>query len=134
MKLRLAVLGVLVVASFIALFSRLWFLQVLASEQYNRYATENRVRYVYSEPSRGRILDREGRVLVRNRGSNSVTVDKQIVDLPGEKRRMFRRLSALLDVPVRDLRTRFNDAAVSPYKPVAVANDVSERDSIYIAA
>ena len=133
LKLRLAVLGVLVVASFVALFSRLWFLQVLASEQYDQFAKENRVRFVYSEPSRGRILDAEGRVLVRNRGSNSVTVDKQIVDTPAEERKVFRRLSKLLDVSMRDLQTRFDDATVSPSKPVAVANDVSERHSIYIA-
>src|SRR5687768_355168 len=133
MKLRLAVLGVLVVASFVALFSRLWFLQVLASEQYDQFAKENRVRFVYSEPSRGRILDVDGRVLVRNRGSNSVTVDKQIVDTPREERMVFKRLSKLLDLPTKDLKTRFNDATVSPYKPVAVANDVTERQSTYIA-
>lgn len=133
LKLRLAVLGVLVVASFVALFSRLWFLQVLASEQYDQFAKDNRVRFVYSEPSRGRILDVDGRVLVRNRGSNSVTVDKQIVDSPREERMVFKRLSNLLDLPKKDLKTRFNDATVSPYKPVAVANDVSERQSTYIA-
>ena len=134
LKLRLAVLGIVVVAAFVALFSRLWFLQVLASEQYDEYARENRVRFVYSEPSRGRILDSEGRVLVRNRGSNSITVDKQVVDTPREERVVFRRLSRLLDIPVKELRNRFNDATVSPYKPVAVANDVKEKDDIYIGA
>src|SRR5687768_14115256 len=134
MKLRLAVLGILVVASFVALFSRLWFLQVLASEEYDQFAKENRVRFVYSEPSRGRILDSEGRVLVRNRRSLSVRVDKNIVDTPSEQRKVFRRLSRRLDESMQDLQTRFNDATVSPYKPVPVANDVSERDAIYIAA
>lgn len=133
LKLRLAVLGILVVASFVALFSRLWFLQVLASEEYDRFAKENRVRFVYSEPSRGRILDREGRTLVRNRRSLSVTVDKAIVDTSAEERKVFRRLSKLLDVSMNDLRTRFNDATVSPYKPVAVANDISEKDDTYIS-
>ena len=132
-KLRLAVLGILVIASFVALFSRLWFLQVLETEQYSAYAQENRVRFVYSEPSRGRILDSEGRILVRNRGSNSVTIDKQIVDTPREQRIVLSRLSRLLDVSLGDLRKRFNDQTVSPYKPVAVANDVEEEDSIYIA-
>ena len=133
LTLRLAVLGILVIAAFVALFSRLWFLQVLETEQYTAYAQENRVRFVYSEPSRGRILDREGRILVRNRGSNSVTIDKQIVDTPSEQRMVLRRLSRLLDTSLSDLRERFKDATVSPYKPVAVANDVQEIHSIYIA-
>lgn len=133
LKLRLAVLGILVIAAFVALYSRLWFLQVLETEQYSAFAQENRVRFVYSEPSRGRILDSEGRILVRNRGSNSVTIDKQIVDTPREQRMVLTRLTKLLDVPLGDLRKRFNDQTVSPYKPVAVANDVDEEDSIYIA-
>jgi penicillin-binding protein 2 len=133
MKLRLAVLGVLVIAAFVALFSRLWFLQVLASEEYEKFAEENRVRFVYSEPSRGRILDRNGKVLVRNRFSLSATIDKQVVDEPRERRIVLRRLSEVLDIPVEDLRRRLNDVTVSPYKPVAVANDISEKDDIYIS-
>ena len=133
LKLRLAVLGVLVIAAFAALFSRLWFLQVLASEQYEAFARENRVRFVYSEPARGRILDAEGRVLVRNRRSLSVTIDKQVIDEPRERRMVLRRLSKVLKVPVEDLREGLNDVTVSPYKPVAVANDVSERDATFIA-
>lgn len=133
MKLRVGVLGILVIVAFVALFSRLWFLQVLASEQYEELAQENRVRYVYSEPSRGRILDRNGKVLVRNRFSLSATIDKQIVDQPRERRVVLKRLSKVLEVPVRDLRRRLDDVTVSPYKPVAVANDISENDEIYLS-
>ena len=133
MVLRLAVLGVLVVAAFVALFSRLWFLQVLASEEYERFAQENRVRFVYSEPSRGRILDRDGRVLVNNRLSLSATIDKQVVDEPRERQMVLGRLSEVLDIPVADLRRRLNDVTVSPYKPVAVANDISEKQATYIS-
>ncbi|HWC15035.1 MAG TPA: penicillin-binding protein 2 [Actinomycetota bacterium] len=133
MKLRIGVLGILVIVAFVALFSRLWFLQVLASEEYEELAQENRVRYVYSEPSRGRILDRHGKVLVRNRFSLSATINKQIVDEPRERRVVLRRLSKVLDVPVRDLRRRLDDVTVSPYKPVAVANDISENDATYLS-
>ena len=133
-KLRLAVLAIVVVAAFVALFSRLWFLQVLASTTYEDLAQENRVRFVHSEPSRGRILDRNGRVLVRNRKSLSVTIDRQVVE-PGSRLQfvVIHRLSELLNVPLSDLRTRLNDVTVSPYKPVAVAYDVKERHATYIA-
>lgn len=133
-KLRLAVLAILVVASFVALFSRLWFLQVLAATTYEDLAKENRVRFVHSEPTRGRILDRDGRVIVRSRKSLSVTIDRQVVE-PGSRREkvVLRRLSRLLEKPVKELRESLYDATVSPYKPVAVANDVRERHSIYIA-
>jgi penicillin-binding protein 2 len=130
--LRLAVLGTLIVACFVALFSRLWFLQVLAADDYRRAAKQNRVRRVYSEPTRGRILDRNGVVLVTSRESLAVTVDRQVVSGPHRERRVLRRLASVLEVKRRVLRERLNDGTVSPYKPVAVANDVPERKAIWI--
>lgn len=129
---RLTVLGLLVVGAFTALFSRLWFLQVLAAEEYVRLAEETRARLVHSEPPRGRILDARGRVLVQNRRSLSVTIDKQMLDERGEQRPVLAALSRLLDAGVNDLRKELNDGSASPYKPVPVANDIPEEAAIYI--
>ena len=131
-NLRLAVFGVLMIAAFVALFSRLWFLQVLASDEYNKLAKENRVRFVETEPPRGRILDRDGNVIVDNRMSLSVTIDRQVIDQRWERRKVLSKLSDLLDVEVEDMRTRLEDATVSPYKPVAVANDIPEKSAVVI--
>jgi penicillin-binding protein 2 len=119
------VFSVLLITIFVALFSRLWFLQVLAGDEYQALARENRVRRVESEPPRGRILDRNGNVLVDNRATLSITIDRQLVDeekIP----KVLKRLSKVLDVRVKELRKRLNDGTVSPYKPIPVANDVTE--------
>jgi penicillin-binding protein 2 len=129
---RLAIVGMLIVVVFVALFSRLWFLQVLAAEDYRQLARNNRIRLVYSEPSRGRILDSHGEVLVKNRESLAVTVDRQIVDTPREQRRVLRRLAKALDLERRELEDNLLDTAASPYKPVAVAHDVPERKATWI--
>lgn len=126
-KLRIAVLGMLVVGAFVALFSRLWFLQVLASPEYQKLAKQNKVRLVYSEPERGRILMRDGTVLVDNRESLSVTIDRQVVKKPHETKIVLRRLSSLLHVKVKDMRQRLGDLSLSPYKPIPVVNNISER-------
>ncbi|HYY44980.1 MAG TPA: penicillin-binding protein 2, partial [Actinomycetota bacterium] len=131
-KLRLAVLGVLVVAAFTALFSRLWFLQVLASDQYRTLAKENSVRLVYSEPPRGRILTSDHMVLVDNRQSLTVTIDRQTLTKPRLKALVIRRLSRLLHVKAKDIKARLHDGTVSPYKPVPVVNDVGKRKAVYI--
>ncbi|MGH2736817.1 MAG: penicillin-binding transpeptidase domain-containing protein, partial [Actinomycetota bacterium] len=130
-KIRLAVFMLILVAAFVAMFSRLWFLQVLAADEYQVLARENRVRRVDSEPPRGRILDRNGVVLVDNRPSLSVTVDRQVLN-DKQIERVLRRLSRLLDVKVKTLEARLNDNTVSPYKPVAVASDVTEDDATEI--
>jgi penicillin-binding protein 2 len=130
--LRLAVLGIMIVAAFVALFSRLWFLQVLASDEYRVLARENRVRQIQSEPPRGRILDRNGKVLIDNRLTSAVTVERIVLNNPRKRRRVFRRLSKLLHVKVSEMRNRLKDTTLSPYKPVAVANDVPREARDYI--
>jgi penicillin-binding protein 2 len=122
---RLAIFGIMLVAAFVALFSRLWFLQVLAADQYRDLAQNNRVRLVHSEPERGRILDRNGDTLVENRRSLAVTVDRQVLDSPKRKHRVLTHLSEVLGIPMSDILERLNDVAVSPYKPVAIAKDVT---------
>jgi len=122
--LRLAVLGVVFVALFVALFSRLWFLQVLAADEFQTLAKENRVRRIESEPERGRILDRNGIPLVDNRYSLSLTMDRSVLEEPKRKRAVLKRVSSLLEVPVKDLQAQLDDSTVSPYKPIAIANDV----------
>ena len=130
--LRLGVVGTLIVACFVALFSRLWFLQVLASDEYQQRARENRVRRVHSEPPRGRVFDRNGVLLVKNRTSYALTIDRQVVTTRRMERRVLRNLSVALDVSKADLKERLHDEAASPYKPVAVVNDVPERKAIWI--
>ncbi|MDP9225976.1 MAG: hypothetical protein M3P18_19490, partial [Actinomycetota bacterium] len=129
MTLRLAVLGVLVIAAFVTLFSRLWFLQVLATDRYQALAKENRVRTVYSEPPRGRILDRNGKVLVTNKKSLAVTIDRDTLQRPHLRRHVFHRLSKLLNVRLSDLRHNAKSLGTSPYKPVPIAYDVTEQDA-----
>ncbi|MDP9068334.1 MAG: penicillin-binding protein 2 [Actinomycetota bacterium] len=125
--LRLAVFAILIVAGFVALFSRLWFLQVLASESYRTLAKENRVRFVHTEPPRGRILDRDGVVLVANRSSHAVTVDRQVLERPRQRRRVLRQISELTGEKLAHINARLRDITVSPYKPVTVATDVPDR-------
>ncbi|MBI2711181.1 MAG: hypothetical protein HYX34_16040 [Actinobacteria bacterium] len=74
---RLSILGIVALSLFAALFARLWFLQVAAAPTYRAAAENLRVRTVMVEAPRGRILDRNGTVIVDNRRSTEVTVDWQ---------------------------------------------------------
>ncbi|MGH9269233.1 MAG: penicillin-binding protein 2, partial [Acidimicrobiales bacterium] len=75
-RLRLAVIGIVVVSLFGALLARLWYLQVLDSQTFEVAARANQVRLVYDEAPRGRILDRQGLVLVDNRRAQAVMVER----------------------------------------------------------
>jgi penicillin-binding protein 2 len=125
---RVAALFVLIVAAFTTLFSRLYYLQVLASEEFTVAAEENRVRVIESEPPRGRILDANGKVLVDNRRSLALTVERHILDDPALRSTVLGRIAVTLDVPPERMKEHIEDATFSPYKPVAVLFDVPEKD------
>jgi penicillin-binding protein 2 len=138
-RLRLGILAVVAVALFASLFARLWYLQVMSVETYAQAADANRIRVVQVEAPRGRILDREGTVLVDNRVSIVVTVDRvRFADLARDEREeMLERLARELTrygtpVTAERLQARVDDVRYSRYAPVPVADDVTEELKIYV--
>ncbi len=138
-RYRLAVLAVVVLALFAALFARLWYLQVLSSDEFELQAESNRVRPVQVEAPRGRILDRNGKVLVDNRVSTVVTVDRVVFNAldDNEAAAMINRLADEMSrygspATVETLVERVNDVRYTQYAPVPVASDVTEELKIYL--
>jgi len=128
-RLRLGVLGMVVLSLFCALLARLWYLQVLASPTFKVEAQLNSVAVVYTEAPRGRILDRNGKVLADNRVVLALVADREEV---GKRPEALDRLSALLGVPRALLDERMADERYSLFKPVPVAVDVPKDKVIYV--
>src|SRR3954470_12787500 len=129
-RLRLGVVAIVIVSLFAALLARLWYLQVLAAPTYRVQADVNRVRTIYTEAPRGRILDRQGRVLGDNRVSDVVVVNRE--ELGSQRDSVIPALAAVLRVPVGDIEKRLADKRYSPFKPIPVADDVAKETIIYI--
>ena len=128
-RLRLSVVGVIVVSLFSALFARLWYLQVMDTDTFQALATQNQKRVIYEPAPRGRILDRQGRPMVDNRGYQAITVKR--IDVK-DKPEVVTRLAALLALPREELEKRIADLRYSPYKPVPVAENVPEDLIVYL--
>jgi penicillin-binding protein 2 len=129
-RLRLSLLSFIVLGLFLALFSRLWYLQVLAGERYGDLAEGNRVRRVVVDAPRGRILDRQGRVLVRNRAAWAVTVKPS--ELGDQRDAVLGRLARVLKVPKARIEERLRDYTGSPLRGVPVAEDVKVNQLFYL--
>jgi penicillin-binding protein 2 len=128
-RLRLTIVGVVVISLFAALLTRLWYLQVLDAPKFVEAAKRNEVRILCEPAPRGRIRDRSGQVIVDNQVTTAVTVSKKAVaDHPGT----LVRLSALLAVPVDELKKRLEDLRYSNLKPVPIAFDVPPDKVIYM--
>jgi len=127
--LRLAVVGVVVLSLFVALFSRLLYLQVMDAKEFEVQARNNRVRIVYEAAPRGRILDRHDRVLVDNRAANVITLSREAAK---ESPAVVDRLAALLGVAAESIAKRVNDPRFSPFTPVPVVDEASEEAIIFV--
>ena len=138
-RVRMSVLGIVVFALFAALFARLYYLQVMASDQYQVAAQANSIRVVPVEAPRGRILDRNGKVLVDNRISVQITIDRTVInELEDDERTAV--LTAVAGAlarsgtpkTVEQLEDDLANQRYSPYVPVPVAGDVPEELKIWI--
>lgn len=138
---RLGLLAVTALSLFGALFARLWFLQIVEGETLAEQVTANSRRVVIVPAPRGRILDRNGIVLVDNRESTVVGVDwQQFQSLtPAQQDHLLRRLSRTLSrnrlpkdkITTTDIRRRLNDSRFSHFRPVPILSDVSVSQEIY---
>ena len=113
----------------------------MATDQYQVAAQANRTRTVAVEAPRGRILDRNGKVLVDNRISVQVTIDRSRPRRSSRRRRAHRRARPRWPMrwpapaspqTVEQLEDRVADQRYSPYVPVPVAGDVPEELKIWI--
>ena len=127
---RIKVLAALVLAMFGALTARLWFLQVLAAEQYKDDAANNAVRLIDIPARRGVIKDATGERLVENRDSLVLTINRE--QLGTETERVLLELSQLLDIPADELGERLDNENYYAFSPVPVAIDVPKRVTWYV--
>ncbi len=138
---RLRILGIVAVALFAALFARLWYLQVLEHEALQTRAQANVIRVVTEPAPRGRIFDREGRVLVENRVIDVVTIDEEELDAatggPEERRAVLLQLATTLSragtlVKLADIEEALDDPQYGPFDRVPVAFDVADELLLYL--
>jgi penicillin-binding protein 2 len=122
-------LAAVIAFAFAALVTRLWFLQVLAAENYREAATGNYVRLIPIPAPRGQILDRNGEPVVDNRRTLVATIDRDKVPDQGA---LLDRLADILDTTTINLRERLEDPDFLPFQPVPVYEGVPEPVATYI--
>ncbi|MGD0998710.1 MAG: penicillin-binding protein 2 [Thermoleophilia bacterium] len=122
MALRVAMLAGFAVVLIGVLVFRLWFLQVLSGQQYLAQAENNSVRSVEIMAPRGVIEDRSGTVLVDNRPGLSIGIRPMNVP-PGQLAPLAARLSRLVHVPARTIRSLVARQSWLPYDLVIVKRD-----------
>jgi penicillin-binding protein 2 len=131
---RTAIFGGCVLVAFAVMFIRLWQLQILSADKYVAVAQRNRLREIKVQAPRGEIVDRHGRVLVRNRVGYAVKITPdRLSDDERERRRLYRRLGRLLRMRPAVIERRVKQQLRElPFSTATVKQDVSRETFMYI--
>lgn len=129
---RFAALGLVAAVLMTSLALRLWFLQAVDAPALELRVQANKTRTVKLLPERGRILDRDGRILADNERLLTVTLDWEVMRRAEDRQELFERLAPVLDVPYKDLEDRYQSGRYSPLLPMPLQEGVSEDVAIYL--
>jgi penicillin-binding protein 2 len=127
---RLAVVSYIIVGMIGVLLLGFWKLQVIDSDQYGQMAERNRVRSIPIIAPRGRMLDRDGRVLVDNRPSFSVLL---LRDDPALIEKNLPAIAEGLGLSINDLRDQLDATKALPkFQPIVIKPEASQADVAFI--
>ena len=127
---RLAVVSYVIVGMIGVLLIGFWKLQVIDSDKYSQWAERNRVRSIPVIAPRGRMLDRDGRVLVDNYPSFSVLL---LRDDPSLVMKSLPMIADGLGVPINDLIDQLDNARELPkFQPIVIKPQATPADVAFI--
>ena len=127
---RLTAVQYVLLGIFLFLAFGLWRLQVARSDYYSSLAEQNRIKQVPILAPRGKLLDREGRIIVDNYPSFSVLLlrdQNRNLELDADK------ISEGLHIPPDELRARLKRMiAVPGYQPLFLKDDITPDELAFI--
>ncbi|MHB8188898.1 MAG: penicillin-binding protein 2 [Ferrimicrobium sp.] len=129
-SIRSKVLGLSATALFVALFARLYSLQVLQAPTFERAAAVNQTRVVAVPAPRGLILARGEQVLAGNK----------VVDVLGlsayeaaQHPVVVGRVARLLNISVATVKSDLANSQYSAYVPTPIGGSISQVTALYVA-
>jgi len=127
---RLAAASYVIVGTIALLLLGFWKLQVIDSDKYGQMAERNRVRSIPIIAPRGRMLDRDGRVLVDNYPSFSVLL---LRDDPPAVEKNLPAIAEGLGLSLDDLKDQLNNTKELPkFQPIVIKPQATPADVAFI--
>ncbi|MDD4939745.1 MAG: penicillin-binding protein 2 [Candidatus Omnitrophica bacterium] len=125
--MRIKILNWTVILVFLFIFSGLLNMQLMQGKRFSELSSQNCIRLVPQEGSRGRVLDRWGSVIVDNGLSYNVMVS------PAENGQVDKALQAasrILDGNFKSLKENFGKKGAVSFMPVTIARNVDIKKAI----
>ncbi|MGH9704696.1 MAG: penicillin-binding protein 2, partial [Candidatus Acidiferrales bacterium] len=107
-----------------------WKLQVIQSGHFSELAERNQIRSIPIIAPRGRMLDREGRVIVDNYPSFSILL---LRDNPTVLQKSLQQVADGLGIPLDDLNDQLESAKFEPkFQPVVIKPEATDADIAFV--
>ena len=110
--------------SFLLILLRLIFLQLLNYESFQKMSDENRIRLIASQPIRGRIFDKNGKVLADSRVQYSLVIKPQSVREENWENHKL-AISDLLSLDSNVIQKKYIDGLKSQKLSVTILDDLN---------
>ncbi len=130
---KLAVIQYFVLLVMVIIVLRLWKLQVAGNDRYESLAEQNRVRKVPIMAPRGKIFDREGRIIVDNYPSFSVLLIRD--QMPKNAEDDIARIASGLHMTQEEIREKMHHVTPGPqFVPIMLKDDVTPDELAFVEA
>ena len=132
--IKLTVVQYVILVIFLVLSYGLWTLQVRKSDEYLSRAEQNRIRRVPILAPRGKLLDRDGQIIVDNYPSfSALLLRDQLRDLNADAQ----KIGDGLHIPpeeIRDKVRRYQLARKPAFEPIIIKDDITPDERAFIEA
>ena len=127
--MRLKIIRIIIVGLFVLIVAGLFYVQVIRGQYFFHLSANNRIRIVPLEGWRGRIKDRNGKVLADRRVAYNVMVAPQ--DLH-DRQELFRFLAKVLGIDEKKIEEKYTQKKYALFAPVVVAEDIARDKAIIL--
>ena len=110
--------------AFLLIVIRLFFLQVINNESFKKMSDQNRIRLISTEPIRGKILDKNGEVLVRSKLNYSLIIKPQLVSETIWQKYKY-SIANLLNLQIEKLDLKYKNGVKDRKYSINLVNNLS---------
>src|SRR5262245_20333880 len=135
LRWRVTFIGYVIVATLLVLAFGFWNAQIVQVGYYQQKAEANRIRTLPLLAPRGRIYDREHRIIADNRPSYNIILIRE--NSPHTLEQTAAMLSAGIDMTKDEVQERINKSVKRrdpKFRPIVLKEDVSVADIAYVKA
>ena len=129
-RIRLFILGGVVILIFSLLASGLWHLQISQGERYSEFSQGNRIRLISEPALRGIIYDRNGVILAENRPAYQLQLIRE--DTP-DLENTLNKVSQSLKIPYSSLKEKIEaNKDLAQFKPIILEDDLNYQKAMFL--